>query len=119
MREQTQSKIFNLQVPSFNGSSHLRYRGLADNALTWLDLEITFKPTAPDGLIIYDGHRLDGTSDFMALYLDQRHIKFAYDLGTGSAIARSDYRVTLGEWHQVTKTYDCFRILEKIIEKIR
>lgn len=88
-------------MPSFNGSSHLRYRGLGDTALTWLDIEITFKPTSPDGLIIYDGNRIDGTSDFMALYLDDGHIKFVYDLGTGSAIARSDFRMMLGEWHQV------------------
>lgn len=88
-------------MPSFNGSSYLRYRGLADSALTWLDLEITFKPTAPDGLIVYDGHRIDGTSDFMALFLDDGYVKFAYDLGTGSAIATSDFRLSLSEWHQV------------------
>lgn len=90
-----------MQVPFFNGSSYLRYRGLGDTVLTWLDLEITFKPNAPDGLIIYDGHRIEGTNDFIALYLEEGHITFAYDLGTGSAVARSDLRVSLGEWHQV------------------
>ncbi|XP_019866819.1 pikachurin [Aethina tumida] len=90
-----------LQVPSFNGSSHLRYRGLSDAALTWLDLEIIFKPTAPDGLMMYNGHRLDGMGDFMGLYLNDGFVEFAYDLGTGSTVARSRYRVSLGEWHKV------------------
>ncbi|XP_076268122.1 EGF like, fibronectin type III and laminin G domains protein pikachurin [Rhynchophorus ferrugineus] len=90
-----------LQVPSFNGSSHLRYRGLAESALTWLDLAITFKPTTPDGLIIYNGHRMDGTGDFMGLYLNDGFVEFAYDLGTGAAIVRSHDRVELSEWHEV------------------
>ncbi|KAG5891301.1 hypothetical protein JTB14_000182 [Gonioctena quinquepunctata] len=90
-----------LQVPSFNGSSHLRYRGLAESALTWLDFDITFKPTAPDGLMIYNGHRMDGTSDFMGLYLNEGFVEFIYDLGTGSVTAKSQYKLSLGEWHQV------------------
>ncbi|XP_060522277.1 pikachurin [Cylas formicarius] len=90
-----------LQVPSFNGSSHLRYRGLAESALTWLDLEITFKPTTPDGLVIYNGHRMDGTGDFMGLYLNDGFVEFAYDLGTGAAVIRSNDRVELSEWHEV------------------
>lgn len=88
-------------MPSFNGSSHLRYRGLGDSALTWLDFDITFKPTNPDGLILYDGHRIDGTSDFMSLYLNDGFVEFAYDLGTGAAVVKSEFRVTLGEWHEV------------------
>ncbi|KAJ8960123.1 hypothetical protein NQ318_003842 [Aromia moschata] len=90
-----------LQVPSFNGSSHLRYRGLAETALTWLDLDITFKPTAPDGLIIYNGHRMDGTNDFMGLYLNDGYVEFSYNLGTGAIVARSQFRIMLSEWHQV------------------
>lgn len=88
-------------MPSFNGSSHLRYRGLAETALTWLDLEITFKPTTSDGLIIYNGHRMDGTGDFMGMYLNDGFVEFAYDLGTGAAIIRSHGRVELSEWHEV------------------
>lgn len=88
-------------MPSFNGSSHLRYRGLADTALTWLDMEITFKPNSADGLIVYNGHRMDGMGDFMGLYMNDGFIEFVYDLGTGAAIATSQYKLNLGEWHQV------------------
>ncbi|GJQ82652.1 hypothetical protein Trydic_g19669 [Trypoxylus dichotomus] len=90
-----------LEVPSFNGSSHLRYTGLGEEALTWLDLQVTLKPTAEDGLIVYNGHRGDGIGDFMALYLNDGHLEFAYDLGTGVAIASSQHRVILGEWHEI------------------
>lgn len=90
-----------LQVPSFNGSSHLRYRGLGDDALTWLDLEVTLKPNAEDGLLLYNGHRTDGMGDFMALYLNEGFVEFAYDLGTGAGIARTQHKISLGEWHQI------------------
>lgn len=90
-----------LQVPSFNGSSHLRYKGLGDDALTWLDLEITLKPTSSDGLLLYNGHRADGEGDFMALYLNDGLVEFAYDLGTGVGVAQSVHKLSLGEWHQI------------------
>ncbi|KYB26728.1 Pikachurin-like Protein [Tribolium castaneum] len=90
-----------LQVPSFNGSSHLRYRGLGEEALTWLDFEITLKPTAPNGLVLYNGHRGDGFGDFMALYLRDGYMEFAYDLGTGAGFVTSQHRISLGEWHRV------------------
>lgn len=64
-----------LQVPFFNGSSYLRYRGLGEDALTWLELEITVKPTITNGLVLYNGHRADGFGDFMALYLDKVRLK--------------------------------------------
>lgn len=90
-----------LQVPAFNGSSHLRYKGLAEEALTWLDMEITLKPTAADGIILYNGQRNDGEGDFMTLYLREGFVEFAYDLGTGIGIAKSEHRISMGEWHQI------------------
>lgn len=77
-----------LLVPSFNGSSYLRYPGLGDSALSWLDLQLTLKPTAASGLILYNGHRSDGIGDFMALSMADRHVEFSFDLGTGPATVR-------------------------------
>jgi hypothetical protein len=74
---------------------------LGEEALTWLDFEITLKPTAPNGLILYNGHRGDGFGDFMALYLRDGCVEFAYDLGTGAGIVTSQHRISLGEWHRV------------------
>lgn len=95
-----------LQVPSFNGSSHLRYRGLNEDALTWLDLELILKPTSPDGLVLYNGHRTDGMGDFMALYLLDGRVVFSFDLGTGAAFARSETRISVGEWHRIRVSVD-------------
>ncbi|XP_031831496.1 pikachurin isoform X2 [Nomia melanderi] len=90
-----------LQVPSFNGSSYLRYPGLADTSLSWLELAVTLKPTAADGVILYNGHHSDATGDFIALYLSSGHVQFTFDLGTGPATLRSENPVRLGEWVEV------------------
>lgn len=90
-----------LQVPAFNGSSHLRYRGLGEDALTWLDVEVILKPTAADGLLLYNGHRTDGIGDFMALYLSEGFVEFSFDLGTGSTTVKSQERISMGEWHRI------------------
>ncbi|KZC11196.1 Pikachurin, partial [Dufourea novaeangliae] len=90
-----------LQVPSFNGSSYLRYPGLADTSLSWLELAVTLKPTAADGVILYNGHHSDATGDFVALYLSSGHVQFTFDLGTGPATLRSENPVRLGEWVEV------------------
>ncbi|KAI4479291.1 hypothetical protein M0804_011076 [Polistes exclamans] len=87
-----------LQVPSFNGSSYLRYPGLGDTSLSWLELSVTLKPTAPDGVIIYNGHHSDASGDFIALYLSSGYVHFTFDLGTGAATLRSDNPIRLGEW---------------------
>lgn len=79
---------YSLQVPSFNGSSYLRYAGLAETSLSWLELAVTLKPTTPDGVILYNGHHSDATGDFIALYLAQGHVQFTFDLGTGCATLR-------------------------------
>lgn len=88
MQSQTARCFIPPQVPSFNGSSYLRYPGLADTSLSWLELSVTLKPTAPDGVILYNGHHSDATGDFIALYLSSGYVQFTYDLGTGPATLR-------------------------------
>ncbi|XP_034937288.1 pikachurin [Chelonus insularis] len=90
-----------LQIPSFNGSSYLRYPGLGDSSLSWLELSITFKPLAPDGMILYNGYHKDGTGDFIALYLNNYHVYFTFDLGSGPATLRSKLPILLDKWLEV------------------
>ncbi|KAK6624756.1 hypothetical protein RUM44_011616 [Polyplax serrata] len=90
-----------LQVPSFNGSSYLRYPGLGSSVLSWLDIQVTLKPTGKDGVILYNGHRTDGVGDFMAICIHDGHLEFIFDLGTGTASVRMDKPVTLGHWHEL------------------
>lgn len=75
-------------MPFFNGSSFLKYRGLGYNSLSWLDIEIVFKPVTQDGIILYNGHKLDGMGDFIAIYISMGYLTFTFDLGTGSATLR-------------------------------
>lgn len=74
------------QVPAFNGSSFLRYAPLGDSALIWLELKVILKPEQSDGLILYSGPEKRG--DFIALYLHDGFVEFAFDLGSGPAVVR-------------------------------
>ncbi|EDW02563.1 GH22063 [Drosophila grimshawi] len=88
-----------LQVPAFNGSSFLRYAPLGDSALIWLELKVILKPEQLDGLILYSGPEQRG--DFIALYLHDGFVEFAFDLGSGPALVRSEYALSLGQWHTI------------------
>ncbi|XP_017120395.1 pikachurin [Drosophila elegans] len=88
-----------LQVPAFNGSSFLRYAPLGDSALIWLELKVTLKPEQADGLVLYSGPEHRG--DFIALYLNDGFVEFAFDLGSGPALVRSEHSVSLGQWHTI------------------
>ncbi|OXA50862.1 Pikachurin [Folsomia candida] len=78
-----------LQIPSFNGSSYLKYGGLGlTRVLSWLELEVVIKPDAMDGLIIYNGYKTDGMGDFISLIIDQGYIE-------------SDAPIALSEWHHI------------------
>ncbi|XP_026467797.1 pikachurin-like [Ctenocephalides felis] len=93
-----------LQVPAFNGSSHLIFPGLEDACSSWLELQLTIKPHTGDGILLYNSQPSkgnDGLGDFIALYLSSGYVGFAFDLGTGTAVVRSEQPITLNEWHMV------------------
>ena len=74
--------------PSFNGSSYLQYPGLAQTALSFIEIQIVFKPKSSNGILLYNGNRMDGKGDFISLNLVDGFIEFRFDLGTGPAIIR-------------------------------
>ncbi|XP_013773558.1 pikachurin-like [Limulus polyphemus] len=88
-----------LVVPFFNGSSYLEYSGLGSSALSFIELLVVFKPKRPDGVLFYNGYKIDGTGDFMAISLVDGFVEFRFDLGTGPAIVRSPEPVEMDEWH--------------------
>ncbi|GAB6018614.1 hypothetical protein CHUAL_000299 [Chamberlinius hualienensis] len=65
------------------------------------DIEISFKPETPDGLILYNGQKQDGEGDFISLGMSRGHVEFRFDVGFGPAILRSHYPVELSQWHTV------------------
>jgi len=78
-----------VQIPSFDGHSYLQYIGLRRTVMSFSEIEVVFKTTDPDGLILYNGYSTDGTGDFISLALQNGTVEYRYDLGTGPAIIRS------------------------------
>jgi len=70
--------------------------------LIWLEMEVVFKPSHEQGLILYNGNRNDGKGDFLALFLNQGFVEFAFDLGNGISSTRSVGVVSVGSWHTVS-----------------
>ncbi|XP_047539508.1 pikachurin-like [Vanessa atalanta] len=91
-----------LKVPKFNGSSYLRLPGLGNAAQSWLEIEITLKPTNGDGLLLYDAEHPSGDGDFFSLHLRDYFVEFAFDLGSGIALVRSAYPLEQNKWHRVS-----------------
>ncbi|KAL4713697.1 hypothetical protein ACJJTC_004228, partial [Scirpophaga incertulas] len=91
-----------LKVPRFNGSSYLRLPGLGNSAQTWLDIQITLKPTNADGLVLYNSEHASGDGDFFSLHLRDYYVEFAFDLGSGIALVRSAYPLQPNSWHHVS-----------------
>ncbi|KPJ12744.1 Pikachurin, partial [Papilio machaon] len=91
-----------LKVPRFNGSSYLRLPSLGNSALSWLDIQITLKPTSGDGLVLYDSQRPSGDGDFFSLHLRDYFVEFAFDLGSGIALVRSAYPLEANAWHKIS-----------------
>lgn len=50
-----------------------------------------------EGVLLYEGHRSDGTGDFIALTLAGAHILFTIDLGSGALTLRWGERRLKGE----------------------
>ncbi|XP_064476883.1 pikachurin-like [Ornithodoros turicata] len=88
-------------VPSFNGSSFLRFPGLGNDHLSFVELKMVVKPLSPHGVFLYNGCKMDGTGDFLALQMVNGFVECSFDLGTGTAVIRSEEPVALGEWHTV------------------
>ncbi|XP_014667487.1 PREDICTED: pikachurin-like [Priapulus caudatus] len=92
-----------IHVPSFDGTSYLRYHGLENSALSFLEMEIAFKPYAPDGVILYNGNPREAGApeDFILLTMTDGYLEFRCDLGTGQAKIRSMERLDMDQWHTV------------------
>ncbi|XP_058461407.1 uncharacterized protein LOC131436607 isoform X2 [Malaya genurostris] len=88
-----------LQVPSFNGSSYLRFAPLGDSCIIWFELKIIIKPLQEDGLLLYSGHHEYG--DYISLCLNMGYVEFTFDLGSGPATVRSEFPLSMNQWHVI------------------
>ncbi|KAK3091994.1 hypothetical protein FSP39_024318 [Pinctada imbricata] len=95
-----------VHIPKFGGFSHLRHPGLGRSSLSYTQIEMVFKPTHPEGVILYNGYTTDRKGDYISLAMRGRHLEFQFDLGTGPGVIKSFEPLVLDQWHwvQVSRT---------------
>ncbi|KAJ8305764.1 hypothetical protein KUTeg_016309 [Tegillarca granosa] len=94
-----QQKDVFVHIPKFSGHSYLRYPGLQRTTLSFTEIELVFKPSNGDGLILYNGYTNDRKGDFISLAMNEGHLEFRFDLGTGHGVIRSLLPLALNQWH--------------------
>ncbi|CAH8674396.1 unnamed protein product [Schistosoma rodhaini] len=90
-----------LIMPYYNGYSYTEYIGLSGTSSSFTTLELQFRPSQPNGLILYEGYSHDRRGDFLAIMLVHGYVVVAFDLGSGSAFLKNEKEIKLNEWHIV------------------
>jgi hypothetical protein len=88
-------------VPYFSQAplSYMVMPTLPDAYLTF-EVELSFKPENPNGLILYNG-QIQHTGDFISLGLNDGHVEFRYELGSGVVLLKSEKPIEMKKWHTV------------------
>ena len=90
--------VIGVDIPYFNGNSFIAYPSFNESfGTTRIYLEL--RPNTSDGLVLYNG-QINGT-DYISLSLSSGIVQFQYDLGSGSAVIESRYKLDLYEWHTI------------------
>lgn len=84
-------------IPSFSGLSYIELDLAMDARNT--RLHISFKPSSPDGYLLYAGN-VSEEIDFLSLSLVDGRLQLQYDLGSGVVLLSSD-PLALNVWHMV------------------
>ncbi|XP_054715535.1 agrin-like [Uloborus diversus] len=87
-------------IPDFLNNSYLELPTL-QNAKHAFSIEVWFLTRSPNGVILYNGQMMNGKGDFMALNLQNGHLNFIYNLGSGVANITSRNEVSSNKWHSV------------------
>ncbi|KAG5885807.1 hypothetical protein JTB14_001416 [Gonioctena quinquepunctata] len=93
-------KDVQIVTPEFNGSSFIQFPRL-EGIKKAFSIEVSFMPTASNGLILYNGQMKNGKGDFISLNLARGYLQFRFNLGSGIANLTSRDPVTMNEWHWV------------------
>ncbi|XP_018606960.2 pikachurin-like [Scleropages formosus] len=94
---------FLLSLPHFN-ETLLSYTSApwpqdSKHYLSFMEFEITFQPTSPDGTLLYSEDT--DSQDFLSVTLVGGYIEFRFDCGSGPAILRSEEPVSTHAWHEL------------------
>jgi len=88
-------------IPFFPQSprSYMEFSKL-DQAYSKFQIELTFRPERPNGLVLYNGQRRGG-GDYISFSLHNGIPQFRYQFGDQHAVLASEKPLTLGEWHTI------------------
>ena len=92
----------NITTPLFGGNSYITFSPIT-NASVNLTISLYIKPTADNGLILFNSFSNVDFSEYIYLFIVNGFVEFGYDNGIGSepVIIRSDVRLQLDEWHYI------------------
>lgn len=94
---------FTLTIPQFRES--LRSYAATpwplepQNYLSFMEFEITFRPDAGDGVLLYSYDT--ASKDFLSINMVEGHVELRFDCGSGTGVLRSEDPLTLGHWHEL------------------
>ncbi|XP_066838054.1 basement membrane-specific heparan sulfate proteoglycan core protein isoform X7 [Anser cygnoides] len=71
------------------------------DAYKTFEIQITFRPDAADGMLLYNGQRRSSGADFISFGLVGGRPEFRFDAGSGMATIRHPTPLRLGEYHTV------------------
>ncbi|KAK2716784.1 hypothetical protein QYM36_007057, partial [Artemia franciscana] len=71
------------------------------DAYLQFDIELSFKPEVPDGLILYSSQKEGSNGDFVSFGLSYGYPEFRFDMGSGPALIRASSPIQVGKWHTV------------------
>lgn len=90
-------------LPYFNQApnSYITLPTIQD-AYTQFNFEISIRPVLPDGLILYNGHRLaTPNSDFISLSLRNGIPEFRIITANNVTVVKANNSISMNEWHTI------------------
>ncbi|KAK5871117.1 hypothetical protein PBY51_004015 [Eleginops maclovinus] len=94
---------FSLSSPLFNETvfsyAVIPWPQSFQSYLSFMEFELTFRPSLPDGTLLYSDDA--GSGDFLAINLVDGYVEFRFDCGSGGSTIRSDEQISLDTWHEL------------------
>ncbi|XP_075991621.1 terribly reduced optic lobes isoform X3 [Anticarsia gemmatalis] len=97
-------------VPRFDGNSYIGLKPLKD-AYQQFEIEISFKPSDANGLILYNSQNQGREGDYIALQLKNGVPEFIMNTGSDTVTRfTSDRPLALNEWHTIRLNRSKYRV---------
>uniref|UniRef100_A0A673IV16 Pikachurin-like n=1 Tax=Sinocyclocheilus rhinocerous TaxID=307959 RepID=A0A673IV16_9TELE len=94
---------FLLSLPQFNESMYsyasAPWPQPSHNYLSFMEFEMTFQPTNPDGTLLYTDDA--ASRDFLSISLVGGYVEFRFDCGSGATVIRWSEAVAMDVWHEL------------------